>query len=913
LFKIIKKLLKIFSIVATLLLGIHIILIQWNFNFLFPQIQNYFSQDYSINFKLNGDIKIKILPFPKISITNIKYSDDDGITEIIIPKVQVKINLLKIFNKEEILDLHNTSLYDAKIKVLDLENQGYYEILRKFLLKSSDDSTKIVLRNAELELVDKDSALVKRKIEKLNIIFRNAGNYHLDLNSTFSENQEQYSLFIESEDLDKDLNPDNIVISLQHNLLHFYTTLSRGAKADKLIGTANIHFHNKVESNFSDFKQFVDTQNLKKIKADIEFNNECLRVSNFTTDSDGINNIKGGINYHRKSKILDLNLSIEELNLDQLFLKYYGKNDKDSKTEFNSMELLDFLTKRLEFGFSTFITSSTNIDINKIILNDKSISNFKLEFSSWPSITTKNQKILVNNLSMVFPGNTKFITNGIISNSTIPIFRGHLLFASESPKDLMEWKDNNKISEQINNSPILLKSEIVLMPYILQLYHTQVASKNTQLISNILALNYPGKNKMQLYTKISADNLNLDDFNFGDKFDDVMYILYKSDFDNSGEKFAQNTNNLSFLRTQKGFKNLTLEVDKLIFKKQLFQDTHVNLDISKDRLKVDHVNIKHQYGKYSGHFILSLPGINPLIDADFNFTELHDKFLHLLLPSQEKFSQRYKKELLKVGENKEKISDINFYSLRNFDSNFRFNVDKLYFKNLELDNFVMAGDIKNQGINFDNISAEAFNGEVKANGNISMLRPVYSMQLGIGLGNINPSLLLSKLINYDNNSGYMSASGVFLSKGTNSEEIKQNIAGSINIEGRNIQYNGLGLVELADIPQLQVNLNYKLKRLDYYSKYGKTQFDNVSGTINIKNSIAKMINLKLNNERLTGVLNLVYSFSEDSLNANSKFSFIPVENSSPITIDIANSGTLANTRAVVDVSALERYLRTNSN
>jgi hypothetical protein len=38
-----------------------------------------------------------------------------------------------------------------------------------------------------------------------------------------------------------------------------------------------------------------------------------------------------------------------------------------------------------------------------------------------------------------------------------------------------------------------------------------------------------------------------------------------------------------------------------------------------------------------------------------------------------------------------------------------------------------------------------------------------------------------------------------------------------------------------------------------------------------------------------------------------------VENSSPITIDIANSGTLANTRAVVDVSALERYLRTNSN
>ena len=372
-FKIIKKLLKIFSIVATLLLGMHIILIRWNFNFLFPQIQNYFSQNYSINFKLNGDIKIKILPFPKVSITNIKYSNDDGITEIIIPKVQMKINLLKVFNKEELLDLYNTSLYDAKIKVLDLENQGYYEILRKFLLKSSAGSTKIVLRNAELELIDKDSALVKRTIEKLNITFRNTDNYHLDLNSTFSENQEQYSLFIESKDLDRDLNPDNIMISLQHNLLHFYTTLSREAKSDKLIGTANIHFHNKLESKFSDFKQFLDKQNFKKIKADIEFNKECLRINNFITDSEGINDIKGGVNYYRKSKILDLNLSIEELNLDQLFLKYYGKDDKDSKTEFNSMDLLDFLTKRLEFGFSTFITSSTNIDINKIILNDKNI------------------------------------------------------------------------------------------------------------------------------------------------------------------------------------------------------------------------------------------------------------------------------------------------------------------------------------------------------------------------------------------------------------------------------------------------------------------------------------------------------------------------------------------------------------
>lgn len=911
-FKVIKKLLKFFSIIATLLLGLHIILIQWNFNFLFPQIQNYFEQNYSINFKLNGEVKIKILPFPKVSITNLHYSDDEGITNVFIPKIQVKINLLKIFNKEELLDLYNTSLYDAKIKLPDLENQQYFEMLQKFLLKSGNRSSQVFLRNAELEFIDIDSALIKRKIEKLNLTFTNVNNTHLNINSTFLENQKEYSVFIESNDLDKDLNLDNITISLQYNLLHFYTKLSREAKSDKLTGTVDVHFHDELGSNLSDFDKFINKQNFKNIKANIEFSEESLSINNFTTDSDDITNIKGEANYYRKAKILDLTLSIEELNLDKLLLKYWGKSDNDAKVGFNQTDLLDFLTKRREFEFSTFITSSTNLNIGKITLNNKFINDFKLEFSSWPSITKNNQKILLNNLSMVFPGNTKFITHGIISNSTVPIFRGQLLFTSESPKDLIEWKYDNKITEQINNSPISIKSDIVLMPYILQLYHTQVVSKSTQLMSSILALNYPGKNKMQLYTKISADSLNLDDLNFDNKFNDIMYVLYKSDFDNSGKKLDQNTDNLNFLRTQRGYKNLTLEVDKLIFKNQPFFNTLINLDISNDKLKVDHVNIQHEYGRYSGHFLLSLPGIKPSVQVDLNFTELHDKFLPLLFPSQEELRKRYESELSQTGENLEKISDLNFYSLKNFDSDFRFSVDKLYLKDLELDNFIVAGNIQNQAINLKNIGAQAFNGSIKANGNISMQRPVYSIQLGLGLTNVNPSLLLNNFLGYNNNNGYMSASGILSSKGIDSEEIKQNFTGSINIEGKDIEYNGLGLVELANLPQLQTDLDYKLERLNYYSQYGKTQFNDVSGTIDIKDSIAQIMNLKLSNERLTGLLNLIYSFSDDSLNTNSKFSFIPVTNSDPITLDITSSGTLTNTKTIINVSALENYLRKNT-
>ena len=907
----IKKLLKLLSILATLLIGIHIIVMQWNFNFLFPQIQSYFNQNFSVELKLYGEVKLKILPYPKVSITNIKYSDSNEITDILIPKTQVKVNLLKIFNKDELLDLYNISLYNAKIKVADLDNDEYCDILKQYISRAGKHSSKVFFKNAEVEFIDKDSALPIRKLDNLSLTFRNSYDYHLDLNSIFYYNQDKYFLYIASDDLDKDLNPDSITISLQHNLVHFITQLNRDVKADMLKGVANIHFHNHEGSVFSDLKKLVNQQNFKKVSADIEFDEQSLRVYNFTTNSEDIDSIVGEANYYRKSSILDLKLLVDKLNLDQFFKRYYG-NDSNEKNKFDIIDILNFLTKRNDFTFSKLITLSAKVNVKKIVFNDDDINNLELDFSSWPSIKTTKQKILVNNFSMLLPGNTKLITDGIISNATVPIYRGEVKFISQNPKEYINWRYNKEMSQKFNNSPIAIKSNIVVMPYILQLYNTQFSSKNTQFLSNLLALNYPGKDKLQLYTKVSANNINLDDFDVDNKFDEIMYTLYSSDYDNSGEEFDNNTHNLNFLRNQKGFKNLTLEIKKLIFKNQVFHNNHVNIDLSKDRLKIDHVNIKHKFGKYSGTFLLSLPGIHPQIEVDLYFTELHDKFLYLILPKKEKFYQKYKKELVSDEKQKTDISDINFYSIGNFGGNFNIDINKLYFKDIVLDNLSLKGDIKDREINFKNISANGFDGELKANGYISTMRPIIYTQFGVGLGNINPSLIFEKMLNYKNYSGYVSATGIFSSKGINHEDIKQNFNGELNVTGKNIVHNGLGLDELANLPQLQTNLDYKLKRLNYYSRYGDTKFDDVNGTINIKDSLAQITNFKLNNDRLTGLSNLIYSLKDGSLSANSKFSFIPVENSSPIIIGITNSGTLSRSKTIVDISALENYLRKNT-
>jgi hypothetical protein len=110
---------------------------------------------------------------------------------------------------------------------------------------------------------------------------------------------------------------------------------------------------------------------------------------------------------------------------------------------------------------------------------------------------------------MLLPGNTKIITNGIISNSTVPTYRGKIDVISQDPKEYIDWRFNKKMSEEFNNSAVSIKSDIVLMPYVFRLYNTKFTSKNNQFIPSLLALNYPGKDKLQLYAKISADNINI--------------------------------------------------------------------------------------------------------------------------------------------------------------------------------------------------------------------------------------------------------------------------------------------------------------------------------------------------------------------------------------------------------------------
>jgi hypothetical protein len=898
-------------IVATVVIGMYFILMQWNLNFLFPQIQSHATNNYSLNAKLLGDIKLEISPLPKITITNMELWDSSNEYKISVPKAQIKIGFLNLLSKQNFLDFNNITLFNPKIDISSDTGFNFKELNELYVDQfKNNTSSNVSIINGKIQFINEDTSGIVKQLENFNLSYTNSSGKNISVKTDFSEAKNSYSFFVEADGIDKNLSPTNLSISLTHNLLHLYTNLKKDQDSGSLLGKIDLHFDDKPSDALIDVKKFINQEHFQSVQADVELNSQFLKVTNFTTTSENIKNIKGNFSYYLANSKIDADIAIDELNLDAVLLKFYGK---DSKNELDSANVLNFLTTKTDLDFSKFITSSVNLNIAKLLYKQGDINNFILNFDIWSSTTPRRTKVLLNNLSMTLPGDSKFNTYGILYNVIVPTFKGQMSFTSAKPKEFLLWQYKSDFSEndKVYNSPILAQSGVTLMPYVFQLNGVQVASQNTQVLADVLTLNYPNNKNSQCYTDVVADNVNLDDFGLNDKFDDLIYILYSTDFNNSEKDFIQQTNNLNFLRSQNGSKSFYIEVNNLTFKNELFHNITVDVDLSRNYLRLDHLRVEHDLLKYTGEVKLHSSNIKPKLDINLNFSKFDNKLIDTILPSQTSLKKRYQEAISNKEQDKQQsaISDINFYGINNFNGKFNIHIDKFYSEDTEFDDVLVNGNLVDGGVNIKNISAKGFNGDIKATGSISTSRPIFAAQCGIGLSNIDPSLLMSYLTDTDNNSGYLSASGTLSTKGMSKNDFTNNMNGSFQLQAKDIKYNGFDLVELANLPQLNATYDEKMKQLNYYSKYGQTNFSDVSGALTITNGVANLSNITLTNDRANGSLNLVYSLLDNSLSANSKFSFFPKANATPVVINLSSSGDITNAQTVIDTTELEQCLR----
>ena len=218
-----KKLIKLILAIGGLVVSLHFILLQWSFNYLLPQIESYLADNYPVNVKFLGNAKVKILPLPKVVITNIELSKKDNKQVTYIPKVQIKINLLGFFMRMGILDLHSISLHHPKIKIYN-DASTYFRTLKEVISNQvhNDLSSKISIINGTLQVIDDDTEIVTKQMNNLHLSYNNFDGKNLKVSTSFTENGDSHSFLLSAKNLDKNLNPTNLTIVLKYN---FYTRI----------------------------------------------------------------------------------------------------------------------------------------------------------------------------------------------------------------------------------------------------------------------------------------------------------------------------------------------------------------------------------------------------------------------------------------------------------------------------------------------------------------------------------------------------------------------------------------------------------------------------------------------------------------------------------------------------------------
>jgi hypothetical protein len=131
----------------------------------------------------------------------------------------------------------------------------------------------------------------------------------------------------------------------------------------------------------------------------------------------------------------------------------------------------------------------------------------------------------------------------------------------------------------------------------------------------------------------------------------------------------------------------------------------------------------------------------------------------------------------------------------------------------------------------------------------------------------------------------------------------ENMDGIFKVDAKAIDHKGFDLDEFVSIAQEQSSYENKMDRVRYYSQYGDTVFDTLSGKIEINNGIAKADNMVLNNKFVNGLLSFVYSLPKKQYKTVANFTFSPMKNKSVTIVLNADEKT-----SIMDVTDFQKYL-----
>ena len=887
--RVIKVFAKFFFLLALVFIGAHYVLLQGNYNKFKPQIQQYFQKNYKFNCKINGDIKFILLPSPALQIKDVILQDSPNYLFINLPKTNISVNPLVIFHKN-INYFHNISADAASIKLKDSSNLGKQVLTQ--LLKDRiliNPGLKLSFKNTKFALLDKKTNVLNYELSNLDIELSYVDkNLELQVNA----DNDQQRVHILASGVDEMLKPNKVNFNFQNQMF----VLSADLSIDKSKKEYSLQGVSKIKLLKNNTKNIPAKNDIYNIVTDIDLDNNKMVVKNINAKDSFISGVNGevSIDFDRASVIS--NLHINSFNIDQ-YLNEFSRRPIDRKNNLAYLKKLFF--EEYSLRFLSYIRNSFYLKIGTMVLHEKEISDFKLDLKLWSLHSGNTRIVSLNDLSMNLPGEAKLQVQGILDSNKGSFFNGDMLFYGKHAADFARWFYQNKKLMPNYNGPFIAKSDFIHMPYVLHFNNFELATEKIHSLADFVLFDYNN------YDYFFDGNVKLSKYHsdmpiIHEDLNKFIYSLFVADFDASGKTFDKNTDNFNIIRQHKGYSNLYLEAKNIMFQDLKLDAAMINFYLQKDKLFIKQLATHGDNNFFNGDIKVTTNSFLPKYDVDLYVKKIDEEIWQrstgLLAGFRKKYSEQNKHL------NADVINSLNFLGLNNIAGNFKIDVDQFDCLGVKLNNISFSGESSFGNIKLNAFTADSLDGKIRANANITTIRPVYSIQMGLGLDNVN----IGKIADYfvaNEDSGYLSASGYLEARGNNFSKMIENLDGEFHLEGKAIDYYGFDLDKFVEITNSTLSYDDKMSDIKYYSKYGDTFFENLSGKISINQGIAKAQNIVVNNKLINGLVSFAYSIPTKKYKTVANFIFSPTKNT---TVTLVLNADEKN--SVMDVTDLQKYL-----
>lgn len=878
-----------------------------SFNSKKESIEHNLKKIVDYDFRIDGDVKISLLPLPKITLNNVTASDKNG-GGIQVNKIVVNPTITSVFSND--VKITKVAIYDAELNVTDIQNT-------KNAAKTDDTLIKI----PNLELVNTtiifDSELrddIKIKNINAKLIFDGGDIKNLKLNSNFAFGSTKYNFDASFKNINMAGDSDDAIFSLYNDLfsLDFQGKLDELFTSPQLDGKAGFSIKSFSTNGKADqFLQKLTNDNFKS-SADVLITKSLISISKFKVESNSIKNGTGELEWlFGFEQEIDGSVNIDSINLDTIF----PNSDEKTASEVSAISVIEEIIRPLinEFDIEVRnrIFGGINLAIKEIIYKEQKVENLKLGFDLY------NGDFALNHFKFTAPGQTSYLMQGNVSfNDVRPRFEGSSTLQIKDIIGFSKWL-NISLSEKLQNEKpeLSFTTKLDMIPRSLRLQSIKLSLGNTNIIGKA-SFKDTGEKRLNTKLTLRINEINTNDFELSTKIDEIITQMFLFDNDRFGGKFTEYVNDYRWLRTFPINLNAELLVDKAVYKDKTFSGVHNSFKISPNNLTFDKFSISDDLINIDGRMGISLTAIKPNIFIDLSTQKLDWNGIARLFPSYNSLYKLFVSQTIKASQAPadpnaipQSYNAFNFYSLNNFNCDFKINFQQIVNSNLPITAIVAQGKLNEGVIDFQNLVLNIFNGQMEAKGSISIINSLPNLSISYAINNFNPQSALWYFFDYNNFKGYMSANGTISSTGYSIPTLLYNMTGNLNFVGKKIIFSGMDLSQIIKVTESGDALNLRMEALRNNSVQGETVFDEVAGNLTFDKGLATLVNMSLATNRSRGFYSTQFDYINHLINGKGKISFIPAGTASAINIDIENKGKMVEQVFAVNTESVAKFLQ----